>query len=119
MSDTPRTDEIKHNVADLAVWARKLERELAEAESMGHIGYMLGRYDKREGTHEPLHKQLKAARTSQGISLCALEQLSTVPEANLSRIENGKRSPTIATVEKICKALGVVLELKKQEYLDD
>lgn len=31
MSDTPRTDEIRHNVADLAMFARKLERELNEA----------------------------------------------------------------------------------------
>jgi len=28
---TPRTDEIRHNVADLAMFARKLERELNEA----------------------------------------------------------------------------------------
>ena len=28
MSDTPRTDAIPHNVADLAMHARKLEREI-------------------------------------------------------------------------------------------
>ena len=30
MSDTPRTDEVPHNVAELAMHARKLERENAE-----------------------------------------------------------------------------------------
>jgi redox-regulated HSP33 family molecular chaperone len=28
--DTPRTDEVRHNVAELAMHSRKLERELAE-----------------------------------------------------------------------------------------
>lgn len=28
MSDTPRTDAVPHNVADLAMHARKLEREI-------------------------------------------------------------------------------------------
>ena len=31
MSDTPRTDEVRHNVAELAVFARQLERELNAA----------------------------------------------------------------------------------------
>ena len=32
MSDTPRTDAVPHNVAELGVFARKLERELAAAQ---------------------------------------------------------------------------------------
>lgn len=31
MSDTPRTDAVRHNVAELAMFARQLERELTEA----------------------------------------------------------------------------------------
>ena len=31
MSGTPRTDEVRHNVAELAVFARQLERELNAA----------------------------------------------------------------------------------------
>lgn len=30
MSDTPRTDAVRHNLAELAVFARQLERELAQ-----------------------------------------------------------------------------------------
>jgi len=30
LSETPRTDEVQHNVAELAMHSRKLERELAE-----------------------------------------------------------------------------------------
>ena len=112
MSDTPRTDEIKHNVAELAVWARKLERELAEAEGMGHIGYMLGRYDKREGTHEPLHKQLKAAREAKGMSLRKLGELSGVHFSEIHKIEKGPRNPTVKTIEKLGAIVGYSLCLK-------
>ena len=31
MSDTPRTDDVRHNVAELGMFARQLERELNEA----------------------------------------------------------------------------------------
>ena len=31
MSDTPRTDDVRHNVAELGMFARQLERELTEA----------------------------------------------------------------------------------------
>ena len=30
VSETPRTDEVQHNVAELAMHSRKLERELSE-----------------------------------------------------------------------------------------
>lgn len=32
MSDTPRTDNVRHNIAELGVFARQLERELTEAQ---------------------------------------------------------------------------------------
>ena len=31
MSDTPRTDDVQHNVAELGMFARRLERELNDA----------------------------------------------------------------------------------------
>lgn len=34
LSETPRTDAVRHNVADLAMHARKLERELAELKAI-------------------------------------------------------------------------------------
>lgn len=34
LSETPRTDEVPHNVAELAMHARKLERELAELKAI-------------------------------------------------------------------------------------
>jgi len=33
-SDTPRTDEVRHNTAELAMHARKLERELADLKAI-------------------------------------------------------------------------------------
>ena len=32
MSDTPRTDEVRHNIAELGMFARQLERELTESQ---------------------------------------------------------------------------------------
>ncbi len=34
MSETPRTDEVRHNVAELAMHSRKLERELADIKAI-------------------------------------------------------------------------------------
>ena len=34
MSETPRTDEVRHNVAELAMHSRKLERELTDLKAI-------------------------------------------------------------------------------------
>jgi len=34
LSETPRTDDVRHNVAELAMFARKLERELNELKAI-------------------------------------------------------------------------------------
>jgi len=34
LSETPRTDDVQHNVAELAMFARKLERELDELKAI-------------------------------------------------------------------------------------
>lgn len=55
-------------------------------------------------------ERLKAIRNSQGISIRQLEFLSGVSQATISRIENENHSPSIETLEKICKALDITLK---------
>lgn len=97
MSDTPRTDEIKHNVAELAVWARKLERELEEA--------------NRSDTDLPLNLQLKAAREARGISLNALAKMSGIDTGNLWKYEHHGNGIGRDSLQRAVEQLGLTLGL--------
>lgn len=50
---------------------------------------------------------VKDAREQAGISQRELARLSGIAQPNLSRIEADQQDPTIATIQKIAKALGV------------
>lgn len=52
-----------------------------------------------------LGEKLKSLRQSQGLSQRALAQLAGLTHGNLSHIEQGKISPSVATLEKILTAL--------------
>jgi len=49
--------------------------------------------------------EIKAARTKRGWSQQKLSWLSGVPVTTISRIEGGHRVATVATLEKLAKAL--------------
>jgi transcriptional regulator with XRE-family HTH domain len=48
-------------------------------------------------------------RKSKGISQERLAELSGVSRVTIARIETGKISPNVLTLEKLCCALGVTL----------
>ena len=50
---------------------------------------------------------LKMCRSARKLSLDALAELTELSQSYLSMIESNKREPTLATVEKIAKALNV------------
>lgn len=54
-----------------------------------------------------LGKNLKKIRTAKKLSQGAIARKLDVHRAYVSGIENGKRNPTLATVEKLANALGV------------
>ena len=54
--------------------------------------------------------QLKKARQTKKISLRALGEKSKVHYTTIARIEAGRISPTIGTLKKLAKALGITLE---------
>lgn len=56
-----------------------------------------------------LGDKLKALRQAQGLSQRALAQLAGLTHGNLSHIEQGKISPSVATLEKLLDALKIPL----------
>ena len=61
-----------------------------------------------------LGKNLKRIRTEKGISQGDIVRALKMDRAFISNIENGKTNPTLATIAKLAKAIGVsVGELMK------
>ncbi len=61
-----------------------------------------------------LGKNLKRIRTAKGISQGEIGRILGVDKGFISNIENGKTNPTLATIAKLAKALGIsVGELMK------
>ena len=52
-------------------------------------------------------QRLRQARREAGLSQSKLEMLSGIPKARLSRYENGHVLPSIGTLGRLAKALGV------------
>jgi len=63
---------------------------------------------------EKLGENLKRIRTAKGISQGEISRKLEVDKSCVSNIENGKTNPTLSTIAKIAKAIGVsVGELMK------
>lgn len=56
---------------------------------------------------QKLGKNLKRIRTQKGISQGDIVRSLGMDRAFISNIENGKTNPTLATIAKLAKALGV------------
>jgi predicted transcriptional regulator len=54
-----------------------------------------------------LGKNLKRIRTAKKLSQGAIFRKLEVHRAYISGIENGKRNPTLATIQKLAEALGI------------
>ena len=54
---------------------------------------------------------LKSAREAAGISLRELEVRLKIPRGNLSRLENGRTNPTVATLKRYADAIGKTLKI--------
>ena len=52
-------------------------------------------------------QRLRATRVKAGYSQSDLEEISGIPKARLSRYENGHVAPSIQTLERLARALGV------------
>lgn len=55
--------------------------------------------------------QLKAIRIKSKISMIELSNKTGISQKHISNIENNKATPTIETLEKLSKGLGVEIDL--------
>ncbi len=63
---------------------------------------------------QKLGQNLKRIRTKKGISQSDIVRTLGMPKSFVSSIENGKTNPTLSTIAKLAKAIGVsVGELMK------
>ena len=56
---------------------------------------------------EQLGKNMKRIRAKRGMSQGDIARALEVDRGYISNIENGKKNPTIATIQKLANALGV------------
>ena len=59
------------------------------------------------GVRDSLGSRLRSARLEAGMSQAQLSERTGLPKPTLSRYENDHVSPSIATLRKLCDALGV------------
>lgn len=59
------------------------------------------------GDERTFGQRLRATRVKAGYSQADLEEISRIPKARLSRYENGHVVPSIQTLERLARALGV------------
>jgi transcriptional regulator with XRE-family HTH domain len=59
---------------------------------------------------EKLGKNLKKIRIAKGISQGQIGRTLEVDKSFISNIENGKTNPTLSTIAKIAKAVGVSVD---------
>ncbi|KHF82549.1 DNA-binding protein [Vibrio vulnificus] len=52
-------------------------------------------------------KKIKEIRKKKALTIQELAEVSGVSEGHISRLENGLKSPTISTLEKLANALDV------------
>ncbi|MCL1918882.1 MAG: helix-turn-helix domain-containing protein [Peptococcaceae bacterium] len=57
-------------------------------------------------------KAIIAARTEQNLTQKALAEKTGIRQSNISRIENGNCSPTIATLQQIAEGVGKTLHIE-------
>jgi transcriptional regulator with XRE-family HTH domain len=62
---------------------------------------------RKDAPLSTLGGQIRAARLQARMSQTEVERRSGIPKARLSRYENNHVAPSIASLAKICKAIGV------------
>lgn len=68
-------------------------------------------YDNLQPEYDLIQAMIDA-RTSQNITQKELSEKTGITQADISRIENGTRNPSLAMVKKIAAGLGMQLKLE-------
>lgn len=68
-------------------------------------------YDRSRPEYEIMHELVKA-RVASNITQKELSEKSGIRQSNISRIESGSCSPTVATLQALAKGLGKKLTIR-------
>lgn len=68
-------------------------------------------YDALQPEYDLIQAMIDA-RTSQNITQKELSEITGITQADISRIENGTRNPSLAMVKRIAAGLGMQLRLE-------
>ncbi|MFD7782103.1 helix-turn-helix domain-containing protein [Streptomyces nojiriensis] len=66
--------------------------------------------DELDGTPAPMGPRLRAARERHGATLAGISRATGISPSTLSRIETGRRKPTLEVVLQLAKEYGVSLD---------
>ena len=83
---------------------RYLEKQLEDPE-------FLSEWEKQRPEREYI-KAIIAARMEQNLTQKELAQKTGIRQSNISRIENGNCSPTVATLQQIADGVGKTLHIE-------
>lgn len=68
---------------------------------------------------EQLGKTIAAMRQAQNLTQADLAERTGIIQGDISKIENGKANPTLDTLKRIAKGLGMHLDIRFVENLHD
>ena len=69
-----------------------------------------------DNIHKHIAKKIKGIRLQQGYTQENLSLDSGLDKAYIGHIENGRKHPTLKTLEKICKTLNIHITELLKEY---
>jgi predicted RNase H-like HicB family nuclease/DNA-binding XRE family transcriptional regulator len=85
------------------------------ARSGAPAGHKLGRVPVRAGLTAAL--AIRWARTDQGLSQRALGKLARVSQQQIAKLEDPDENPTLQTIEKVARALGLSVSVALEPEL--
>ena len=93
------------------VWNKDID---LEADGVYHEGTIWKDAPLIEADVMRVISELKKVRIKKKISRDELAEKTGIKQANITRLENGKRFPTLDTLLRIAKVLGLTLQWKKR-----
>ena len=94
---------IMNGDADMSSYKEYKEKALQNAEVKAEYEALQPEYDIIQAMIE--------ARVSQNITQKELSERTGITQADISRIENGTRNPSLSMVKKLARGLGITIEV--------
>jgi DNA-binding XRE family transcriptional regulator len=91
---------------------------IADRHARGKLRYWLGMKGSKRRDRLPVGEVLREARLGAGLSQEALAFSADVDRTYISNLENDHKSPTVETLWRLCKVLGLATSelIRRAEY---